>query len=169
MSQNRLTPLGAVVRGAAAGAVGTLAMDLLWYVRYRRGGGKDKFRDWELSSTTLSWEEVAAPGEVGRRVLEGFLQRELPDSWAKPTNDLVHVGYGLMWGSLYGLVAGATDNPRTIYGPVLGFTAWISGYVVLPLAKLYKPIWDYDPVTLTKDLTAHLVFGTTTAAVFRRL
>ena len=34
------TPLGAVGRGLAAGAVGTLAMDLLLYARYRRGGGK---------------------------------------------------------------------------------------------------------------------------------
>ncbi len=169
MNGARLTPLGAILRGAAAGAVGTVAMDLLWYVRYRRGGGKDKFREWELSSTTLTWEEAAAPAQVGRRVLEGFLQRELPESWARPTNNAVHWGYGLIWGSLYGVVAGSTDNPRTIYGPVLGFTAWISGYVFLPLAKLYKPIWDYDPVTLTKDLTAHLVFGTTTAAVFRRL
>jgi uncharacterized membrane protein YagU involved in acid resistance len=82
---------------------------------------------------------------------------------------VVHVGYGMVWGSLYGLVIGSTAKRRIIYGPALGFTAWISGYLILPLANLYKPIWDYDPVTLTKDLTAHVVFGTTTAAVFRRL
>ena len=34
------TPLGAVARGLVAGAVGTLAMDLLWFYRYRRGGGE---------------------------------------------------------------------------------------------------------------------------------
>jgi hypothetical protein len=43
---------------------------------------------------------------------------------------------------------------------------WLSGYVVLPLAHLYKPIWEYDPKTLAQDLSAHLVYGLTTAAAF---
>ena len=33
------TPLGAIGRGLIAGAVGSLAMDVLWYARYRRGYG----------------------------------------------------------------------------------------------------------------------------------
>jgi len=41
--------------------------------------------------------------------------------------------------------------------------------VVLPLAGLYKPIWEYDRHTLAKDLSAHLVYGLTTAVVFNRL
>jgi len=43
------------------------------------------------------------------------------------------------------------------------------GYVVLPLLGVYKPIWEYDLETLGKDLSAHLVFGTATAAAFRLL
>jgi hypothetical protein len=46
---------------------------------------------------------------------------------------------------------------------------WGAGYVVLPAAKLYKPIWEYDRRTLTKDLSAHLVYGLTTAATFALL
>jgi hypothetical protein len=41
--------------------------------------------------------------------------------------------------------------------------------VVLPQAGLYKQIWEYDRVTLAKDLSAHLLFGTTTAATFKAL
>ncbi|MCO8270162.1 hypothetical protein M1L60_06095 [Actinoplanes sp. TRM 88003] len=52
------TPLGAVIRGLVAGAVGTLAMDTLLYWRYRRGGGKDSFRTWEFSSTVRTWDDV---------------------------------------------------------------------------------------------------------------
>ena len=169
MSRPRLTPLGAVLRGALAGAAGTLALDLVWYSRYRRDGGEDGFTDWEFSGSTLTWDEAAAPAQVGRRVLQGFLQRDLPDSWAGPTNNVVPWAYGLMWGSLYGVVAGSTTAPRVAYGPLLGAVAWGQGYVLLPLAKLYKPIWEYDAVTLAKDLSAHLVFGATTAAVFRLL
>ena len=43
---------------------------------------------------------------------------------------------------------------------------WAGGYVVLPQLGVYKPIWEYDLETLGKDLTAHLVFGTATAAAF---
>ena len=42
----KVTPLGAILRGLVAGAVGTAAMDVVWYLRYRRGGGKEKFLDW---------------------------------------------------------------------------------------------------------------------------
>jgi len=40
---------------------------------------------------------------------------------------------------------------------------------VLPAAGLYRPIWEYDRKTLADDLSAHLVYGLTTAAVFRVL
>ncbi|MEU4301223.1 hypothetical protein ACIG0C_15140 [Kitasatospora aureofaciens] len=36
---------------------------------------------------------------------------------------------------------------------------WLSGYVVLPIAGLHKPIWTYDAKTLGDDLTAHLAYG----------
>jgi hypothetical protein len=38
--------------------------------------------------------------------------------------------------------------------------------MVLPKAGVYKPIWDYDPKTLWKDLSAHLAYGTGTATTF---
>jgi hypothetical protein len=41
--------------------------------------------------------------------------------------------------------------------------------VVLPLAGVYKPIWEYDVRTLREDLSAHLVFGAATSAVFAAL
>jgi hypothetical protein len=40
---------------------------------------------------------------------------------------------------------------------------------VLPLLGVYEPIWKYDLETLGKDLSAHLVFGTATAAAFSLL
>jgi hypothetical protein len=42
--------------------------------------------------------------------------------------------------------------------------AWLSSYVVLPVAKVYRPIWEYDAATLGRDLSAHLVYGLTTSS-----
>lgn len=161
--------MGAVVRGVVAGAAGTVAMDLLLYRRYQSGGGTQSFVEWEFSSGLDSWEEAAAPAQVGRRLFEGLLQRELPPEQARLTNNVMHWAYGIAWGAQYGLVAASADVPRIRYGLVLGPVVWMSGYVVLPLAKLYKPAWEYDATTLAKDLSGHVVYGLGTAAVFRSL
>jgi uncharacterized membrane protein YagU involved in acid resistance len=52
------------------------------------------------------------------------------------------------------------------YGLPFGAAVWAAGYAVLPQLGVYRQIWDYDLGTLAKDLSAHLVFGTTTAAAF---
>jgi len=41
-----LTPLGAVIRGLVAGAIGTAAFDAFLFARYRRGGGETPFASW---------------------------------------------------------------------------------------------------------------------------
>ncbi|MEU8820796.1 hypothetical protein [Actinoplanes sp. NPDC048796] len=164
-----MTPLGAVIRGLVAGAVGTLAMDSLWYLRYRRGGGKDGFKTWEFSSSVKSWEDAPAPAQVGRRLFEGLFQRKLDDRYAAIVNNVTHWGYGMGAGAVYGLLAGSLRHPRPAYGPPFGAAVWGTGYAILPAAGLYKQIWEYDRKTLAKDLSAHLVFGTTTGTVFRAL
>lgn len=95
----RLTPLGALGRGLLAGAAGTAAMDLVWFARYRRAGGEDGLVDWELSTGLEGWEGAPAPAQVGRRVVEGLFQRELPPSAAAFTNNVTHWGYGMAWGA----------------------------------------------------------------------
>ena len=54
-------------------------------------------------------------------------------------------------------------------GLPFGAAIWAGGYVVLPVLGVYQPIWKYDLETLGNDLSAHLVFGTATAAAFRLL
>jgi hypothetical protein len=162
-----LTPLGAAARGVLAGALGTVAMDLLWFWRYKRGGGQSRFVDWEFSVGLNVWDDAPAPARLGKQLYEGFFQRELPAERARLTNNVMHWGYGLGWGALYGLVAGSTRHRPVRFGLVFGPIVWTFDYIVLPQAKLYKPIWEYDLPTLWQDLSAHLVYGVTAAAVFR--
>jgi hypothetical protein len=169
MSTPAMTPIGAVVRGLAAAAAGTLAMDVLLFARYRRGDGKSGFREWESSSTVEGWDQAPAPAQVGKRLVEGLFQRELPDRVAPLVNNVTHWGYGIVGGAPYGLLVGSLRASRVWCGVPFGAGVWASGYVVLPAAGLYRPIWEYDRRTLANDLGAHLVYGLTTAMVFRML
>ena len=165
MSANRAV---AVIRGLVAGAVGMTAMDALWYLRFRRGGGHQRFWDWELSAGTTGWDDAGAPAQVGRKVAQVF-GVVVPDSAAAATNTAVHWATGLQWGALYGLIAGTAGRTGTSSGAVLGTLAFSTSYVVLPLIKVYKPIWQYDVRTLWDDYSAHVVFGVTVGGVYRLL
>jgi hypothetical protein len=160
-----MTPLAAIVGGLLAGAIGTVSMDTVRYVKYRRGGGQDSPLAWEFGPVD-SWEQAPDPGQVTKRLIEGFTQREIPDRWAWLTSTLTHWAYGSAAGALYGVLAGSMRRPHALYGLPFGATVWISGYVVLPEAGLYKPIWDYDAKTLASDLSAHLAYGAGTGAAF---
>jgi hypothetical protein len=159
--------VGALVRGLVAGAIGTAAMDALLYRRYRRSGGTSPFAGWELSSGLDGWDDAPAPAQVGKRLVEGVFEIELPPQRAKLVNNVTHWAFGMLNGAQYGLVAGSLPCPRISYGLPFGAVVWASGYVVLPAAKLYEPIWRYDVKTLGNDLSAHLVYGLVTAAAWR--
>jgi hypothetical protein len=169
MTRSQSTPLGALARGVVAGMVGTAAMDLVQFARYKRGGGTDRLLAWEFSAGLKDWEQAPAPAQIGRRIFEGVFQRQLPPERAALVNNLTHWGYGIAWGGLFGLVEGSLRAPKVRHGLVLGTTVWIGDYVLLPLAKLYRPIWEYDVKVLAKDLGDHLVYGVSTAGAERLL
>ncbi|OLS99458.1 hypothetical protein BJF90_07985 [Pseudonocardia sp. CNS-004] len=170
MSKRRGTGIGSrAIRGAVAGAVGTAAMDLVWYRRYRRGGGKDPFLRWEFGGDVLGWADASAPGQLGRKVERIVTGRRPPERWARTTTNVMHWATGIGWAVQYGVLAGRPARHRIIRALALGPVVWLSGYVILPLADVYQPIWEYDARTLANDLSAHLVFGLTTSATYAAL
>jgi hypothetical protein len=158
-----------IVRGIAASALGTLAMDGLLYARYRRGGGNAAFGAWESSEGVASWDDAPAPALVAKDALEGVLRREVPARYARALNNITHWGFGLATGAAYGLLAGSRRPPRAWVGIPFGAAVWAGGSVVLPQLGVYRPIGEYDLRTLAKDLSAHLVFGTVTAGAYSLL
>ena len=144
-------------------------MDALLFARYRRGGGTSTPEDWELSKGLSSWDDAPAPALVGKRVVEGLFDIELPPTRAALVNNVTHWTFGVFSGVQYGIVAGSVLKPRILYGLPFGATVWATGYVILPAAKLYQPIWKYDLKTLANDLSAHLVYGLATAGALRVL
>ncbi|MBW3662741.1 MAG: hypothetical protein KY469_06550 [Actinobacteria bacterium] len=152
--------------GAVAGTVGTLAMDLLWYQRYRSGGGEDSFTEWEFVNSTESFDDASAPGEVGKRLAD-TVGVDLPDEAAGTTTNVMHWLTGIGYGIGHGLLQ---RGRGTITGGVLtGVGAFTNSYVTLGAMGVYKPMWEYDAQTLMKDLSAHIVYGLATSAAFATL
>jgi hypothetical protein len=161
-----MSTLGATVRGVAAAAPGTLAMDASLYRRYRHDGGNAAFPGWESSEGLVSWENAPGPALAAKMLLEGVFKREISPRYARLLNNATHWGFGLAAGAGYGLLLGSRRRTKVWYGLPFGAAVWANGYVVLPQLGVYKPIWKYDLETLAKDLSAHLVFGTATAAAY---
>jgi hypothetical protein len=161
--------LRAAVVGTVAGAAGTATMDLVQFGQYRQGGGKQKLLAWETAKGVDGWDTASGPGQFGKRLLDRFSGGEVPDHWARSTTNVVHWMTGLGWGAPFGLLNGSSDRRLWKSGLLFGPVVWLTSYVVLPVAKVYKPIWDYDTQTLAKDLWAHMTYGVVTAATFAAL
>jgi hypothetical protein len=164
-----MNALDSIIRGVAASALGTLAMDASPYRRYRHDGGNAAFAGWESSEGLVSWEDAPAPALVAKRLLDGVLEHEVPSRYARFLNNATHWGFGLATGAGCGLLVGSRRTPKVWFGLPFGAAVWAGGYVVLPQLGIYEPIWEYDLETLRKDLSAHVVFATATAAAFRLL
>jgi hypothetical protein len=160
-----MTPLSAVARGLLAGVAGTICLDTVEYLRYRRGGGEKNPLEWEFGPVD-GWENAPAPGKFAKQVIEGVTQRELPDRWAWPVSTAMHWGYGSSAAAAYGIVAGSLREPYPVYGLPFGVAVWAGSYVILPAAKIYKPIWEYDVKTLAWDLGGHFAYGAGTGTAF---
>ncbi len=115
-----MIPLTAVAAGLLAGAVGTVCLDAVQYLKYRRAGGTDSPVAWEFAPVE-NWESAPDPGQAAKRVIEGITQRKLPDRSAWLISTIAHWGYGSAAGAAYGIVAGSLPRPHPRYGLARGY------------------------------------------------
>ena len=148
MSRSRTTPLGAVIKGLFAGAVGTGVM-----TAYQLAAAK-----------AMGSGPSNVPGEVGKRVLEGVFQREVSDEQVEQLTNPVHVIYGVSWGPLYGIVQSSLSRGSGRHGLAFGTAVWGASLVQLPAMKLAPPVWEMSPSSIALDLSYHLVYGLGVAA-----
>lgn len=161
------TPLRALTRGLIAGAAGTAAMTAYQAVRSVRKGSS--VRQAVVPEAPDRWSEAPAPGQVGYRVVHGMFDRDVSTRRAPALTNAVHWLYGVGWGGLFGLARASSGANAVPAGAVFGSVVFVSGYVVLPLMRIYDPPWEYDAETLAVDWSYHLVYGVATAAAFAAL
>jgi hypothetical protein len=146
--RSRTTPLGAVIKGLVAGAIGTAVM-----TAYQLAAAK-----------AMGSGSSNVPGEVGKRVLEGVFQREVSDEQVEQLTNPVHVIYGVSWGPLYGIVQSSLSRGSGRHGLAFGTAVWGASLVQLPAMKLAPPVWEMSPSSIALDLSYHLVYGLGVAA-----
>src|SRR5688572_7286341 len=106
-------------------------MDLVWYRRYRAGGGDHDLVTWEFSSAASDFDDDApAPAQVAKRLADA-VGIALPGSAVATSNNVVHWITGIGWGKVAGVAASAVPIPRLGVGIATGVTAWATSYAVL--------------------------------------
>jgi hypothetical protein len=154
MSSRSLTPIGAATRGLVSAAVGTAVMTAAQTAYYKATGS-------EPSST---------PGEVGKRIVEGVLQRESPPPESPVLNQGMHWLYGTSWGLPYGLVAGSQRSSSVLRGGfAMAAGIWGASRTEMTAMQIAPPPWEDPPKTLATDVGFHLVYGLAVACTFEAL
>lgn len=163
-----VTPLGALLRGFAAGLVGTAAMtayqELVSWTKRSRAGDSGK-----TDSSPNDWHQAPAPAQVGKRLIEGLFQYEVSPDRIPLLTHAMHWAYGIGWGGVYGIVQGTAESSPLRHGLVFGTGVWGMSYIELVPMGLYRPPWVYSIQTLATDLSYHLVYGVSVAAAYEVL
>ena len=115
------------LRGALSGVVGTAAMDLTQFRRYRSGGGAQALGllRYEFGAVD-GWEHAPAPAQAGRRAARALLGVDLADRAANAVNNVMHWSYGMAWAAAAGALAAATGRRSVKWGPLFGTAVWLS-------------------------------------------
>jgi hypothetical protein len=135
-----------------------------------------------LSRVEQAWEESAhrpkpqqassgdeaATAKMARKLAQGLLQRDLTDDEMKIAEPLVHYGYGVLAGGVYGALAEITSLAKSGTGSVYATALWLGGdEIAVPKLGLSKPASSYPAKVHAASLAAHLVYGFTAEEVRR--
>jgi hypothetical protein len=160
------TPLEVALKGAAAGALGTLVLTLAMQNVHHFLGDRDE--DDAEASVALSIAPAADPTErLVEKIAAGVFETELsPD--ARQTLGLgIHWGYGTCWGVAHGLVQSSLHLPGWLQGTLLGLAVWVIGPMgLVPAMKLSARRVGRPTTARLLSVFLHLLYGWATAAAF---
>ena len=165
----RTTPLGALVRGLAAGAVGSAVQSRFFALTRSLAphGSSAAFEPPEAAQ-----REERATETVARRFVEGMMKRGPLDAEQKERGaTAVHYALGAAFGAAWGLVRESfpdLDRPLGVAG--FGAAAWMIGDNLLyPAFRLGAGPRRYPLATHAYALGAHLVFAAATWSAYEAL
>jgi len=105
------------------------------------------------------------PAEAAKKVLK--FEPEDEGAEARFSN-LVHLGYGTVWGAARGLLASAGLSGPVATVAHLGLV-WGAEQVVLPALDVSAPVFKYGSKATATDLLHHIVYATGTGVAYSYL
>jgi hypothetical protein len=161
--------------GLVGGVAGTVAMGLYMkgmqkirkeksHLSQEQSGGTRKKHDISLIGRQHLKGENAAVA-VGRILYEKVKHREPEDETSNKLGSVVHWGYGIDMGGMYGLIRGRKRKLDVLGGLVYGAALWAVGdELAVPLLGLAEGPKAYPTSMHAEVLGAHLAYGVATAA-----
>jgi hypothetical protein len=148
-------------RGLVAGLAGTAAMTAVQLaVRKARGERLD-------TPVPRTWAEAPAPARVAKKAAEAVGKgRRVTKKQVPLLTNLMHWGYGIWWGTAYGVVAHTLRPHPAAAGPALGVGVWAASYAELVPLGIYEPPWRYPASELALDVGYHLAYGVAVAGAY---
>lgn len=146
-----------VALGAAAGLVGTLAIQVL----------RTASQKWAPQTMPPVRQE---PGSFMTRQAERFLpdaaRRNITHQHEQAASKAMGIGYGLMFGAAYAALR-PEGGSSWLDGALLGVATWAAGYLGwLPAAGLMSPVWEHSPAQAVAPVVRHAAYGVATVAAY---
>lgn len=156
---SRRATVRVIVRGTAAGLVGVVAMV----------GVITTLRRWLLTSDELALSRTH-PEKIAQRLADMAGSGTLEDRSRRRAGDILHYGYGALWGVALALCTRSRDVRVGRDGLALGLGLWVVGFnALLPSIGAHQGPWTWRRREFVLTLTAHAAYGLATAAVLRSL
>jgi uncharacterized membrane protein YagU involved in acid resistance len=161
----RMTPIQALLAGAAAGALGSFAQDLFFAATAKIAPQTPKR---VFVPPELRQREETSTETLARRTVENVVERG-PLEHKELAGKITHYAYGSAWGAGYGLLAESFAAVRTAIGGLLyGAGLWMaSDNLILPFFRLRAWPQRYPLKVHAYDLAAHLVYGASVWGAFQ--
>lgn len=146
-------------RGAVAGLIGVSAMV----------GVITTLRRWLLTSDQLAQSQTH-PEKIVQRLAEVSGAGVLDDQTRRRGGDVLHFGYGAVWGAVLAWSVRSRDVRIARDGLTLGLGLWAFGFnVLLPTLGAHPGPWTWRRREFALTLSAHAAYGVATAAALRHL
>jgi uncharacterized protein DUF1440 len=150
------SPLAALLRGFAAGVGGTAVMTAAQELDSKLQGSGDEPSQEDPQDP---WDKAPVPALVAKRIGEGVFHTEVSADLIPLLTNVMHWGYGVTWGGVYGLLPESVKARPVRGGVAFGLAVWSFSYVQLVPMGLYEPPWKYSARELAGEIGYHLAYG----------
>jgi putative membrane protein len=117
----------------------------------------------ELQERGSDDEDDDATERLANIVSENVFQHELTKDEKSVAGTVIHYGFGVTSGALYGTLAELAPGVTTGAGMPFGAVIWLTADEgLVPLLGLSKPPTEYPPSVHAYSLASHLVYGLAT-------